>query len=216
MVYQEQASGHTLKRGNNMVKQKLTPEEEKKIEDQLKLFVKPRTLPDIIRKALLSSKWFPESFEIFFDKGEIDDEQHYIPIETALKHFEEGNMSEIDKKMIARILSTPKIQDRIDYEFHGLITKVKNQMLGIKDEEPVKKGRKKSETVDLFGTPEKKPISTPEEKEEEIVKIAGIKIKNMRGDNNANSGNKQEAEKQEDSGTTKSTTTGISFDDDDE
>ena len=56
-----------------MVKQKLSNKEEAYIAEQLKQFIKPKTLPDIIRKAILNNKWIPDKYQIYIPKGDIDD-----------------------------------------------------------------------------------------------------------------------------------------------
>jgi hypothetical protein len=138
-----------------MVKQKLSNKEEAYIAEQLKQFIKPKTLPDIIRKAILNNKWIPDKYQIYIPKGDIDDKDHFIVAEDAIKAFELGDMSELDKIAMERILDVPKIANRINYEYRGLVTKVKNSMIeGMenlpKDDDRVKL-HEKTEELNLFG-----------------------------------------------------------------
>jgi hypothetical protein len=138
-----------------MVKQKLTDAEAKLIEEQLKQYVKPKTLPDVIRRAILMSRWLPDKYEIYIPKDTSPDgKEHFISAETALKHLEDNSTDDLDKIAIKNLLSVPKIASRIDYDFRGLLTRVKNsQIIGLPEEkaEDIKDKRKKHEVLDLVG-----------------------------------------------------------------
>lgn len=110
-----------------MVKQKLTNEEEKVIKNQLQQFIEPRTLPDVIRRALLMNKYQPAKYQIYIPKGDYDDEMHFIVADDALKALENNDTTDLDIFAIKQLLQVPKIKNRIDYEFHGLLTDVTNE-----------------------------------------------------------------------------------------
>lgn len=137
-----------------MVKQKLTSKEEERIKEQLKQFIKSRTLPDILRRAILMNHWLPDKYKIYISKGDVDDQEHFILAEDAIKNLEDNNMTDIDKLAIERLLTVPKIVQRIDYDYRGLVTKVKNSMVEGTEDLPDEKERlhNKPEVLDLFGS----------------------------------------------------------------
>lgn len=177
-----------------MVKQKLTQKEEEKIAEQLKLFIKPKSLPDILRKAILSNKGIPDQYDIYIPTGDYDDKEHFVNAEQALQAFENNELTDLDKLTIQRLLSIPKIVDRIDYEFKGLVTKVKNSLVeGAGDlSEDVEKPRlhKKPKSMDLLtGEAIKKPEKKDKEKVEEIKEIKEKREENVNANEQPHTGN---------------------------
>lgn len=144
-----------------MVKEKLSKKEEELISEQLKQFIRPKSLPDIIRKAILNNKWIPKKYQIYIPKGDIDDKEHFIIAENAIKAFENNDMTDLDKLALERILSVPKIVNRIDYEFRGLVTRVKNSMIDGIDKLPEEDAKirlhQKTDTLNFSGN-DRKPM----------------------------------------------------------
>lgn len=219
-----------------MVKQKLTAKEEELIESQLKQFVKPKSLPDILRKAILSNKWVPEKYQIYVPKGDIDEKEHFIVAEDAIQAFENNSMSELDKLAITRILNVPKIERRIDYEFRGLVTRVKNAMIEGADALPQEDEKirlhEKTEEISFFGK-EKKPMKGVDAKPivnvGEGSKFGELEIKNdttdkessdrdtsTRGKDSGDSTGNTESRAETGETGAKSRGAGISFDEEDE
>jgi len=114
-----------------MVK-KLTNEEEEYIKNELKKFLKPKTLPDVIRLAVLRNKWRPDAYNILVKNN---GEDKLLPLEDVLARYENNNMSELDKIALAQVLNVPKIKHAINREFGGVVTKVLNEQVAQKKEQ---------------------------------------------------------------------------------
>jgi hypothetical protein len=150
-----------------MVKEKLSDAEEQKIAEQLKLFLHPKTLPDIIRKAMLQLKWNPDNYQVYIPKGDIDDEEHFVNAGEVLSKMDKDllSLNETEKYVVEKILSVPHIVDKIDRSYRGLITRVKNKMVLGEDFE-VPKEKKKPKNINFLTG---KPIPAPPKKEKRTL-----------------------------------------------